>query len=241
MSKTYYIGWDLGAWSCAASSKSCDALVILDESGELVGEYFRQKEIKSILNEAKDTEQFLKRFFECCELTYKDENVVLAIDTPLGYSESFVKLITEYKPSAEIFGKYRENSYLFRKTEKHIFKERIINPVNKLVRPLSAVNDMIGAQSTKGIHVISKYAPNFKNVGVWKSDDEKLSIIETYPSVNRKIEIPEVLKDQNDDIKDAYICAIIAYVFSTDKKRLVDIPEDLEVPVIEGWIWYLKK
>lgn len=233
MSESFYIGWDVGAWSCTVSSKSCDALVILDKNGEQVGENFRQIDIKEILNETNSTEQFLKRFFECCKLTYKDENVVLAIDTPLGYSERFVKLITEYKPSSEEFGAYRDNSYLFRETEKHLSQKKY--------KPLSAVNDMIGAQSTKGIHVISKYASKIESTGVWKSEKGKLTIIETYPSVNREIYIPEVLKEANGDIQDAYICARIAYTFDTYHENLVGIPKDLKVPEREGWIWYLGK
>lgn len=239
MKTTFYIGWDVGAWSCTADSKSCDALVILDENGNQAGKSFRGNKIKSILNEAADTEQFLNLFFHCCEVPNQDQQVVLAIDAPLGYSESFVKLITEYSPSNKKFEEYRDNSYLFRKTENHIFNSEIQNKNNKVVRPLSAVNDMIGSQSTKGIHVIAKYAPNIEITGVWVSHDRRLTIIETYPSVNREIEIPENLKEANADVIDAYICAKIAYEFKCRNEKLVKPCN--EIPEKEGWIWYLKK
>jgi hypothetical protein len=117
----------------------------------------------------------------------------------------------------------------------------MINKGNKQVRPLSAINDMIGAQSTKGIHVISKYASRIERTGVWKSEDNKLSIIETYPSVNKSIKIPKALEYEKSDIQDAYICARIAYFFNTNREKLVEIPKGIAVPEREGWIWYLRK
>lgn len=241
MSEVLYIGWDVGAWSCSASSKSCDALVVLNQAGEPTGDFFRRDGIKFIINQTDNTEQFLERILGCCGLVHEDQRVVLAIDTPLGYSESFVKLIANCQPSSERFGEYSENSYLFRTTEKHIFDANIKYPEGKQVRPLSAVNDMIGAQSTKGIHVIAKYAPKIENTGVWKSDDGKLTIIETYPSVNREIKIPDQFVNEHQDVQDAYICAHIAYIFDKDKNLLEVIPNEMKIPEREGWIWYLKK
>lgn len=238
MSKTNYIGWDVGGWACSKSSKSCDAFVVLDKQGKPIGNPARES-LKDILNDSKDTKEFLEEIYKLCNLEYENQKVVLAIDTPLGYSMSFINLISNHTPSDEKFEAYRDNTYLFRKTEQHLFNEKILNNKSKAVKPLSAVNDMIGAQSTKGIHVISKYANNFISTGVWSSDENKLTIIETYPSVNREIPIPVDFVIESGDIEDAFICAWIAFKFYNNRDELRDPLDD--IPEKEGWIWYLKK
>lgn len=237
MSVVYYIGWDVGAWNCTKNSKSCDALVILNEDGQLEGTF--RGSLGDILRNAQRAEDLLMLFLKLCKLDYKKEKVVMAIDTPLGYSQSFMELITQYNTSDLKSTEYIDNPYLFRKTEKHIFEAKIKRENGKNIRPLSAVNDMIGSQSTKGIHFLSKFAPLISETGVWKSKDENLTVFETYPAVNREIEIPQELSAENDDIKDAYICARIAYQFDKFKHKLV--PPDDDVIDKEGWIWYLNK
>ena len=91
--RDYYIGWDVGAWNCKTSSKSCDALVVLNENGFLEKEPFRGN-IKGVLNESNSVEDFLYKLLDKCEITYTNQNVVLAIDAPLGYSDAFVKAKT---------------------------------------------------------------------------------------------------------------------------------------------------
>jgi len=238
MNEKFYLGWDVGAWRCKPSSKSCDALVILNENAHVVGSPFRNS-LKNTLNEANDTQEILTNLFNLCGLNYKGEEVVMAIDTPLGYSEAFVKLISDYTSSHKIPDDYKNNPYLFRKTEKHVFEANILRNNGKVVRPLSAVNDMIGAQSTKGIHFLAKFSPIIYKSGIWKSNCEKLTILETYPSVNREITIPIDLNYNNDDIKDAYICAKMAYIFDKHIENL-EAPSS-DIPEKEGWIWYLKK
>ena len=99
---------------------------------------------------------------------------------------------------------------------------------------------MIGSQSTKGIHVISKFAQKITSPGIW-SDDDKLRIIETYPSINREIENSSSLQQKNKDLKDAYICAEIARRFDKDPKHDDFVLPPKEIAEVEGWIWYLKK
>jgi len=238
MSETYYIGWDVGAWSCSEKSKSCDAVVILDETKNLVGRH--RGSIKQTINSSENTKYFLTDLFRLCNLDYNEQYVILAIDTPLGYSETFLNLISFNSPSNEKFDKYSDNSYLFRRTEQHVFSKQITNASGKFIRPLSSVNDRIGSQSTKGIHVISKFARNIIDTGVW-SDSDKLTVIETYPSINREIKVPRTLNEEHVDIKDAYICAEIAYAFKNDKSESGLVKPTKEIPEREGWIWYLKK
>lgn len=250
MSGPYYIGWDVGGWSCTTSRKSCDALVVLDDKEEVIGNPHRNS-LKPLLNESNTVKVFLERCFELCGVkkAYQGEQVCLAIDTPLGYSTAFIKLITNYTPYERAIAEHSKNPYLFRATERHLFDQKIVKQkkqeqdTDRTVRPLSAVNDMIGAQSTKGIHLIAKLEMKIERFGVWKSKDKKLTIIETYPSVNFEIAIPAAMKDEHQDIQDAYRCAYIAYLFQQKKDKLVsptacDISED---DIKEGWIWYLKK
>ena len=233
--KQYYIGWDVGAWSCTKKSKSCDAMVILNNEAS-VPKYLRDS-LKEIINNSTNAKEFLTKIFNKSGLSYKGEEVILAIDAPLGYSEAFKQLIINNTTSEIKFDVYQDNPYLFRETECHIFKNKIFNKEGKAIRPLSAVNDMIGSQSTKAIHVVSRFTKIIKETGVW-TDNDKLTIIETYPSINRAmIDEPATLKEEHIDIRDAYICAKIAYAFRNQKERFVK-PED-GIPKKEGWIWYL--
>ena len=224
----YYIGWDVGAWNCDTNQKSRDAIVIISPDNKIV--YGNRNNIKDWLNTAKTTREILTILFHHCGLEYKDEEVILAIDTPLGFSEAFVNLLIKGTISEPI-ADFSSNPYLFRKTEQFLYENGF--------KPLSAVNHMIGAQATKGIHFISKFAPTIESFGVWKSQDEKLTVIETYPTANSPIKKRVELQTAHQDIQDACNCAVIAKMFDNDRnlfyQPLVEINEK------EGWIWVLKK
>ncbi|MEQ8704805.1 MAG: hypothetical protein RIC19_12840 [Phaeodactylibacter sp.] len=227
MSKNYYIGWDVGGWSCEKNSKSRDAIVILDESLDVIGEPWRGN-LKDTLNsvEPNDHQAFIRALFELCGVSQYDEGAIiyLAIDTPLGYSQAFTDLVIKGKIADEPIGEHRENPYLFRRTERFLSE--------KGFRPLSAVQDMIGAQSTKGIHLLSKLGLKVKETGVWTKGN--LTVIETYPTANRKT-FKSFCLEGHEDIQDACICARVAHVFATERERLYQPTDD--VPEKEGWIW----
>src|SRR5690606_11326695 len=104
--------------------------------------------------------------------------------------------------------------------------------------PLSAVNHMIGSQSTKAMHFISKFGCSVVSVGVWKTNNKRLTVIETYPTVNI-VEVPAELDDQHKDINDAFKCAYIAKIFDQDRSKLYyPLSDVLEQ---EGWIWVISK
>lgn len=227
-SNKYYIGWDVGAWNCDKNKSSRDAIVIITPDGKIV--FGKRNNVKEWLNTSQTTKEILSQFFKHCGLQYYDEEVVLAIDTPLGFSQAFINLITNYS-ILEPIGNFSKNPYLYRKTEQFLFE--------KGEKPLSAVNHMIGAQATKGIHFLSKFAPEIESVGIWKSKDEKLTVIETYPAVNKHIEILDILNSENQDIQDAYKCAVIAKQF--EENKLVFYPPLDAIHEKEGWIWVLKK
>ncbi|WP_188051103.1 hypothetical protein [Flavobacterium sp. GP15] len=222
----YYIGWDVGAWNCDKNRSSRDAIVIIKPDGTFV--YGKRNNVREWLNTAKTTKEIVIMFFYHCDLEYNNEEVIIAIDTPLGFSEAFVNLVNNNIISEPI-SDFSSNPYLFRKTEQFLY--------TKGFQPLSAVNHMIGAQATKGIHFISKFAPNNESLGVWNSEDEKLTVIETYPSANKRIEIPASLQTVHQDIQDAFICAAIAKRFGNDR-NLFHLPLK-EINEKEGWIWVL--
>jgi predicted nuclease with RNAse H fold len=154
----------------------------------------------------------------------------MAIDTPLGFSDEFVGLITR-QGCAEPDGTSGLNRYLFRNTERHLF--------NQGLRPLSAIKDMIGSQATKGMHVLAKFAPKIESCGVW-TDGNGFRAIETYPTACRNTpEVQELLKGSkplgHSDKDDARVCAVVAYLFSIRRETLEG--PTATVPSSEGWIW----
>lgn len=224
----YYIGWDVGAWNCDTNQKSRDAIVIISPDNKIA--YGNRNNVKDWLNTAKTTREILTILFHHCGLKYKEEEVILAIDTPLGFSEAFVSLLTK-GTICETIADFSSNSYLFRKTEQFLYENGF--------KPLSALNHMIGAQATKGIHFISKFAPTIESLGVWKSQDEKLTVIETYPSANKKIEKRVELQTAHQDIQDACNCAEIAKIFDSNRDSLYQ--PLIAINEKEGWIWVLRE
>jgi hypothetical protein len=154
----------------------------------------------------------------------------MAIDTPLGFPTGFLDLAAGSAP-VRVVGERRSNPYLFRATERHLF--------NLGWTPMSAVESMIGSQSTKGIHLRARFAPVPAGPGVW-TDGDRLTVIETYPTPCRSSpRIASLLEGRldlpHDDLRDARICALVAHLFDTDPQALVPPPPD--TPECEGWIW----
>jgi predicted nuclease with RNAse H fold len=232
---TYYIGWDVGAWHCKKSSNSCDAIVIIDSNAsKVVGTPWRDN-LRDTINDASSCREWIDKLFELCDINKPkyDDKIVIAIDTPLGYSQEFIKLVgkREYY-SNSIEKKQPFNPYLFRQTERHLH--------NNDSKPLSAVQDMLGSQSTKGIHVLSKYSFKQEKTGIWIN--ERVTAIETYPSacrgalqiISRRNTIN--YSTRNKDKEDALICALVAFLY--DKKKDVLVGPIENIPTCEGWIWY---
>lgn len=227
----YFIGWDVGGWNCDKNSRSRDAVVILDADRQIVGIPWRGN-LRITINEAKDAGDWVGRLFGLCKADglSGSHSATIGIDTPLGFSGAFRDLITNLKAVSPI-GKSDTNPYLFRETERFLFRHGIM--------PLSAVKDMIGSQATKGMHVLAKFAPESIWCGVW-TDGELLKAIEAYPSPCKRSDLIQNLRAaypplKHDDEEDALTCALIAYLFSQQCDQLEMPPED--VPPREGWIW----
>lgn len=228
----YFIGWDVGGWNCDKNPRSRDAIVILDSALEIVGQPWRGN-LRREINTVATTGEWIASLFALCAADPPGEHldVTMAIDTPLGFSDEFVRLVTHLTCVAEPIECSNTNPYLLRKTERHLFEQGL--------SPLSAVKDMIGSQATKGMHVLAKFAPRIESCGVW-TNGQGFRAIEAYPAACRKTAVIGKLlggcqKLLPDDLEDARVCALIASLFATDRNAL-EAP-GADVPLSEGWIW----
>lgn len=227
----YYIGWDVGGWNCDNNSRSRDAIVILDTNLQIIGTPWRGN-LRVTINEAAGARDYIVRLFRLCraDTPAGSYSATIGIDTPLGFSESFINL-SNYLKAAPSIGESGTNPYLFRATERYLITHGI--------NPLSAIKDMIGSQATKGMHALGKFTPELKDCGVW-SDGEYLTAIEVYPSPCRHSAVILSLRGGfqplgHDDKEDALTCALIAYLYSQTREKLVAPPSDISNR--EGWIW----
>lgn len=235
VSPSFFIGWDVGGWNCDKNGKSRDAIVILDHTLTIVGQPWRGN-LRECIATATTTPDWLTALFAKCEAEHAEQprRVTMAIDTPLGFSDEFVGLITR-QGCVEPDETSGRNRYLFRHTERHLFERGL--------KPLSAIKDMIGSQATKGMHVLSKFASQIESCGVW-TDGHGFRAIETYPTAYRNAPMVKTLLKGSKplghtDKDDARICAVVAHLFAT-KRDALEEPHD-NVPHREGWIWVARQ
>lgn len=228
----YYVGWDVGGWNCDRNPNSRDAVIILNPHQQIMGTPWRGN-LRPHINEAYSAASWLDALFELCQIENRNEqtHITLAIDTPLGFARAFVSLITEGRYCTTALDASNSNPYLFRQTERFLAQHGL--------SPLSAVKDMIGSQSTKGMHVLAKFAPSIESCGVW-TDHASMTAIEAYPAASKNSRTMARLRTEynalaHNDLDDALTCALIAYLFAEDHERLIAPPAD--VPTSEGWIW----
>jgi len=175
----YAIGWDVGAWHCDRGS-SRDALCALRYEGKgqvcLVGEPWRGN-LRDIINDHHGPD-LLRELLMRCGVSIADRplTITLAIDTPLGWPNHFVNLLegSTHTPVPNTKG---ENPLLLRETERLLWEHGF--------KPLSAVQDMIGSQSTKGLQFLHRAGLQRQHKGIWSLDlgpRLKAKAIETYPS-----------------------------------------------------------
>jgi hypothetical protein len=229
--RLFFIGWDVGGWNCDRNPTSRDAIVILDEALSLVGRPWRGN-LRSVINGAGSTSAWVQSLFALCKTNQPGESaaITLAIDTPLGFSNAFLDLATGLK-AADAPNDSNTNPYLFRETELTLFRRGL--------SPLSAIKDMIGSQATKGMHVLARFAPHRVGCGIW-TDGAGLTALEAYPSACKGSPTINGLRQRfsafdHEDKEDALTCALIAYLFATQRDVLV-APAP-HVPEREGWIW----
>lgn len=206
--------------------------MILNTKLEIVGTPWRGN-LRETINGCSTTGEWSAALFDLCQLSARSGSITLAIDAPLGFSDAFVQLLT-YRQVAASIKEFNTNPYLFRRTERYLRKQRF--------KPLSAIQDQIGSQATKGMHVLARFALEVVGYGVW-SDGGDLTVIETYPApcsesktIREKLDRGRYPKfPAKDDRKDALICALVAHMFADMRDRLV--PPEQDVSPSEGWIW----
>jgi predicted nuclease with RNAse H fold len=227
----YFIGWDVGGWNCDRNKVSRDAIVILGGGKEIVGNPWRGN-LKSVINDSKTGPKWIDELFSLCGAWYDEDplSITLAIDAPLGFSAEFLALASDLKPVSAV-GDFETNAYLFRETERHLFR--------KGLRPLSAIQDMIGSQATKARHVLAKYANKVEVCGVW-TDSRLIRVVEAYPAASKQSALMQELRESygplgHADKDDALVCALTAYLFAEQPARLIG--PDTTIPECEGWIW----
>ena len=169
----YYIGWDVGGWNCDKNAVSRDAIVIMDADRAVIGTPWRGN-LRHTINNAINSNDWIDDLFALCKLPAPcpSVRVVMVIDTPLGFSEQFARLITRRSVAGPVEDS-ATNSFLYRQTEQFLIRNGI--------QPLSAVKEMIGSQATKGMHVLAKFAPYVESCDVW-NDGQRYQAIEAYPS-----------------------------------------------------------
>ena len=227
----WFIGWDVGGWNCDKNPRSRDAIVILDSNRNIAGTPWRGNLRKGI-NDSSTAIDWITALFDLCGYCRASETnpVILAIDTPLGFSSPFIDLVTHGRTTESIEAS-KTNPYLFRRTERFLFEIGL--------KPLSAVKDMIGSQATKGMHVLARFAPKVLECGVW-SDGNILSALEAYPSACEGSDTIQTLRGAlpelpHADCEDALTCALVASLFGNNRGDL--IPPEPDIPATEGWIW----
>jgi len=230
---TFYIGWDVGGWNCDKNTRSRDAVVILDADLRVQGRAWRGN-LREAINATDSAERFAWRLFSSCGAACPEGLLVtLAIDAPLGFSEAFVNLVSGWRAVDTPVENFRVNPYLHRRSERRLFEHGH--------RPLSPVQDMIGSQATKAMHVLAKFAPQVQRCGVWTGGGI-LTAIEAYPAPCKKSAKVNGLRDRvtgepmvHSDEHDALTCALIAWLFEHEPDALDPVEDG--VPENEGWIW----
>jgi len=86
--------------------------VILDDNHEIVGTPWRGN-LRECINSCSTSAEWIAALFDLCGSGISPESgpVTLAIDTPLGFSEAFIQLVTQSKAAACIEAS-NTNSYL---------------------------------------------------------------------------------------------------------------------------------
>jgi hypothetical protein len=240
--RKFLMGWDVGGWHCDRNKLSRDGLVLLelvDDDLSAIGKW--RGNLRDTLV-ALTGVPLVRKMLALCQLHDAGSfDLTIAIDTPLGWPQAMLRLACGGEPTF-VPDDDRFNPYTRRETE--------VDLIRRGYKPLSAVRDMLGSQSTKGIHFLRAASLRLAFRGAWAAERDEVGItaIETYPAVARKhaplsTRCAQMLAKPPftsfgggivPDIEDALICALVAHLFS-------DIPGDVEpvpptAPELEGWI-----
>lgn len=238
-----YVGWDVGAWHCDDNPNSRDTVCVLsgDDPADLrvEWEFLWRGNLRSRILESVCPARALLG-------ADSEEEVVVAIDIPLGWPVDFGYLLCGARPTESVPAAARDNSFLYRATERALFDLGF--------SPKSTVQDPLGSQSTKAIFFLQRFQVPLGEAGVWRRP--RFTALETYPRpmIDRASEIKKrqvALYDRErfdqvlgategarDDGRDALYCALVAAEFHLHREGLRPPPPTLFDHVVrEGWIW----
>jgi hypothetical protein len=248
VSSHYFVGWGVGPWNCDDAKKR-DALVVLSGDGdrvEVCGMPVRTN-VRPVLSEHR-REELIRRLLSVCSVGLTNGlRVTLAVDAPLGWPTAVFDLLhTRRTPAIPV--DVDANPMLFRATERALLARGF--------RPLSAVRDMIGSQSTKAMYFLKRVGFSPIAAGVFRVASPRTAsvydVIETSPSCAKRsesvaeeharlVDDPRVQAAVDDDpraradLHNALYAAIIAHHFVRRRDTLA--PPDVEIAMDEGWIW----
>lgn len=236
-----FVGWDVGGWHCDRNRESRDALVVLtlgtDGQPTLAGKAWRGS-LRSTLMSHKGFD-LVRAMLRHCDVGLDGAEVIMiAIDAPLGWPRAMLDLANG-GDLTEVSDRDFENPYTRRQTELDLIRQGFA--------PLSNVRDMIGSQSTKAMHFLraADLAPQPR--ARWCAGS--VTAIETYPAVALKdarcsarheqlmdalLSRQSITKPALPDVRDALVCAAVAYQASEHPETVVEPP--MGYPPLEGWI-----
>ncbi len=242
----FFMGWDVGGWHCDKNASSRDALVVTaHRSGQVAveGKAWRGN-LRSTLMAYSGSALISEMLALCGVDAESATEVIIAIDTPLGWPSAMMRL-AQGGAASFVSAADGENPYTRRATELAL--------IQRGFAPLSAVRDMLGSQSTKGLHFLRAAGLQEVSTGVWRRTDaagRTFTAIETYPAVALRVDRlrrlqAEVLgqaesrlsiggKPMHDDVRDALACALVAALFAEGPAMIEPVPA--QVPAGEGWI-----
>ena len=242
----FFVGWDVGGWHCDKNASSRDALVVVANRSEQIaaeGKAWRGN-LRSTLMAYSDGALISQMLGLCGLDAERATEVIIAIDAPLGWPSAMMRL-AQGGTASFVSAADGENPYTRRATELAL--------IQRGFAPLSAVRDMLGSQSTKGLHFLRAAGLQEVSTGVWRHTDDRgrtVTAIETYPAVALQVDRlrrlqADVLsrtdgrlniggKPMHDDVRDALACALVAAQFVEGPAMIEPIPAD--VPAGEGWI-----
>lgn len=241
-----FVGWDVGGWHCDKNASSRDALVVTGlRDGEVVveGKPWRGN-LRSVLM-ADTGHALVSAMLGLCGVDAEPvTESVIAIDTPLGWPSAMMRL-AQGGAASFVSAADGENPYTRRATELAL--------IQRGFAPLSTVRDMLGSQSTKGLHFLHAAGLHEASCGVWRRTDDRsrsTTAVETYPAVALQMAPLRTLQNEvldrtegglrnggkplHDDTRDALACALVAYLFANRPEVMERVPE--MVPSGEGWI-----
>jgi len=244
--RQFRIGWDVGGWHCD-NNASRDALVVLEVIGshaDRIGFYRGNLRQELVLPRGVD---LIRRFFNLCEIEPPEKfDLTIAIDTPLGWPDSFVSMISG-GAQVQIPFIDADNPYTRRRTEIEIIRKGFRAADGQTLRPLSPVRDMIGSQATKGIHFLRSVGLVAISPGIFHATTSNVSVtaFEGYPALAKATKnsaFAHIMQecgrtDDHKDVQDALACAVVAHLYADMRDQIEDVPEK-EALLSEGWIFY---